>query len=119
LRTRLGQRPKNNGAPTLLFISSAALRVTDVARRLKARQLRGEKAWCACAQCTRSLLTLVPQGGDVAKLFAKHFKVEDHVRYLKTTKLSAAAGTPDRIGKLLELGMRAFPAHGHLLLHRS
>jgi protein CMS1 len=44
LRTRLGQRPKHNGAPTLLFISSAALRVTDVARRLKAKQLRGDKA---------------------------------------------------------------------------
>ncbi|KAI0747911.1 U3-containing 90S pre-ribosomal complex subunit-domain containing protein [Daedaleopsis nitida] len=83
LRTRLGQRPKSTGAPTLLFIAGAALRVADVTRVLKDKQLRGEK------------------GGDVAKLFAKHFKLEEHVAYLKRTKIAAAVGTPGRLGKLL------------------
>ncbi|KAH8107208.1 U3-containing 90S pre-ribosomal complex subunit-domain containing protein [Cristinia sonorae] len=83
LRTRLAQRPKSNGAPTLLFIAGAALRVADVTRILRDKALRGEK------------------GGDVAKLFARHFKLEDHVAYLKRTKLAAAAGTPGRLGKLL------------------
>ena len=83
LRTRMGQRSKSNGAPTLLFIAGAALRVVDVTRVLKDKRLRGDK------------------GGDVAKLFAKHFKLEEHVAYLKRTKISAAAGTPGRIGKLL------------------
>lgn len=106
LKTRLGQRSKDNGAPTLLFISSAALRVTDATRVLKSKTLRGEK------------------GGDVAKLFARHFKLEEHVAYLKRSKIGsgtfhdfselrrirglslAAAGTPGRIGKLLcETGM--------------
>lgn len=86
LRTRLAQRPKSNGAPTLMFIAGAALRVADVTRILKDKKLRGEK------------------GGDVAKLFAKHIKLEEHVTYLRRTKLSAAAGTPGRLGKLLESG---------------
>ena len=86
LRTRLAQRPKSNGAPTLIFIAGAALRVADVTRILKDKKLRGEK------------------GGDVAKLFAKHIKLEEHVTYLRRTKLSAAAGTPGRLGKLLESG---------------
>ncbi|KAI0708968.1 U3-containing 90S pre-ribosomal complex subunit-domain containing protein [Earliella scabrosa] len=83
LRTRMGQRPKSNGAPTLLFVAGAALRVADVTRVLKDKRLRGEK------------------GGDIAKLFAKHFKLEEHVAYLKRTKIAAAVGTPGRLGKLL------------------
>jgi protein CMS1 len=83
LRVRLAQKPKFNGAPTLIFIAGAALRVADVTRVLKDKKLRGEK------------------GGEIAKLFAKHFKLEDHVAYLKRTKVGAAIGTPGRIGKLL------------------
>lgn len=83
LHTRLQQKSKADGSPTLLFVVGAALRATDAARVLKDKRLRGEK------------------GGDVAKLFARHFKLEDHVQYLKRTKIGAAAGTPGRIGKLL------------------
>ncbi|EIW85250.1 hypothetical protein CONPUDRAFT_117946 [Coniophora puteana RWD-64-598 SS2] len=83
LVTRLSQRSKSEGSPTLLFICGAALRVADAVRVLRDKKLRGEK------------------GGDVAKLFAKHFKLEDHVSYLKRTKIGSAAGTPGRVGKLL------------------
>ncbi|KAN0077350.1 U3-containing 90S pre-ribosomal complex subunit domain containing protein [Tylopilus felleus] len=83
LHKRLSQRSKSPGAPTLLYIAGAALRVADVTRVLKDRRLRGEK------------------GGDVAKLFAKHFKLQEHVAYLKRSKIGSAAGTPGRVGKLL------------------
>ena len=83
LKTRLSQRPKSTGAPTLLFVTSAALRVADVSRILKDKRLRGEK------------------GGEVAKLFAKHIKLSEHVTYLRRTRVAAAPGTPGRIGKLL------------------
>ena len=83
LHTRLLQRPASFGAPTLLFITGAALRVADVTRTLKNQTLQGKK------------------GGGVAKLFAKHFKLEEHVKYLKKTKIGSAVGTPGRIGKLL------------------
>jgi len=83
LHKRLSQRSKAPGAPTLLYIAGAALRVADVTRVLKNKRLRGDK------------------GGDVAKLFAKHFKLEEHVAYLKRSKIGTAAGTPGRVGKLL------------------
>ncbi|KAK1233004.1 Protein cms1 [Marasmius sp. AFHP31] len=83
LHSRLLMKSKANGAPTLIFVTGAALRVADVTRILKSKQLRGEKS------------------GDVAKLFAKHFKLSEHVSYLKRTKVGAAVGTPGRLGKLL------------------
>lgn len=83
LHKRLSQRSKSPGAPTLLYIAGAALRVADVTRVLKDKRLRGDK------------------GGDVAKLFAKHFKLEEHVAYLKRSKIGSAVGTPGRVGKLL------------------
>lgn len=83
LHTRLSQKSKSNGAPTLLFVTGSALRVADVTRVLKDKRLRGEK------------------GGEVAKLFAKHFKLNEHVAYLRRTKVGAAVGTPGRLGKLL------------------
>jgi len=83
LHKRLSQRSKSPGAPTLLYIAGAALRVADVTRVLKDKGLRGDK------------------GGDVAKLFAKHFKLEEHVAYLKRSKIGSAVGTPGRVGKLL------------------
>ena len=83
LQIQLSKKPKNNGSPSLLFITGAALRVADVTRVLKEKKLRGKT------------------GGEVAKLFAKHFKLTEHVAYLKRTKIGAAVGTPGRIGKLL------------------
>ena len=64
--------------------------MADATRALKDRELRGDK------------------GGDVAKLFAKHVKLDEHIAYLRRTKLAAAAGTPGRIGQLLECG--TFPS---------
>ncbi|CDO70702.1 hypothetical protein BN946_scf184798.g17 [Trametes cinnabarina] len=102
LHTRLSQRPKSNGAPTLLYVAGAALRVADVTRVLRDKRLRGEK------------------GGDVAKLFAKHFKLEEHVAYLKRTKIAAAVGTPGRLGKLLcDTDALATTALTHIILDVS
>ncbi|KAH9967882.1 U3-containing 90S pre-ribosomal complex subunit-domain containing protein [Russula dissimulans] len=83
LHTRLQQRTKSFGSPTLLFLTGAALRVVNVTRILKNKMLQGEK------------------GAGVAKLFAKHVKFEEHVSYLKKTKIGSAVGTPARVGKLL------------------
>jgi len=99
LHTRLSQKSKANGSPTLLFVTSAALRVADVSRVLKDKKLRGEK------------------GGEVAKLFARHFKVADHIAYLRRTKVGAAVGTPGRVGKLLcETDALTVSALSHIIL---
>ncbi|KAJ3785213.1 U3-containing 90S pre-ribosomal complex subunit-domain containing protein [Lentinula aff. detonsa] len=102
LHTRLSQKSKNSGSPTLLFITGAALRVADVTRILRDRRLRGEK------------------GGEVAKLFARHFKLAEHCSYLKRTKVGAAVGTPGRIGKLLlETDALTISALSHIMLDIS
>lgn len=101
LRLRLSQKPKANGAPTLIFVAGSALRVADVTRVLKNRKLRGEK------------------GGDVGKFFARHIKLEDHITYLRRTKIGAAVGTPGRLGKLLELESMAVSALTHIIIDVS
>lgn len=60
------------------------MRVADVTRVL--RKYRGDK------------------GGEVAKLFARHFKLHEHITYLNRTKVGVAVGTPARLGQLLEAG---------------
>jgi protein CMS1 len=115
LRVRLAQRPKSNAAPTLIYIAGAALRVADVVslhavcprrnliflqtRVLKARKLRGDR------------------GGEIAKLFARHIKLDEHVTYLKRTKIGAAVGTSGRLGKLLEIGRPESCGFFHTLVH--
>jgi protein CMS1 len=41
LATRISQKPKHNGAPTVFIISGNALRATDLARAI--RPLKGER----------------------------------------------------------------------------
>jgi len=101
LRLRLSQKPKAAGAPTLIFVAGSALRVADVTRILKNRKLRGEK------------------GGDVGKFFARHIKLEDHVTYLRRTRIGAAVGTPGRLGKLLELDSMMVSALTHIIIDVS
>ncbi|KAH0830508.1 U3-containing 90S pre-ribosomal complex subunit-domain containing protein [Lanmaoa asiatica] len=101
LHKRLSQKSKSPGAPTLLYIAGAALRVADVTRVLKDKRLRGDK------------------GGDVAKLFAKHFKLEEHVAYLKRSKIGSAAGTPGRVGKLCETDALSVSQLSHIVLDIS
>jgi len=83
------------GSPKVVVISGAALRVTDVVRDL--RDLAGK-------------------GGEVAKLFAKHFKLAEHCTYCEKTKFAIGAGTPDRILKLIEADALKLDALTHLVL---
>jgi len=101
LKTRLGQRPKKFGAPTMIFVAAAALRVADAARVLKKMKtdIGSEKA------------------GEVAKLFGKHIKVKEHADYLKRTRIGCAVGTPGRLGKLLnETGSLLTSALTHIII---
>lgn len=102
LHTRLQQRTKSFGAPTLLFLTGAALRAVDVTRALKNKTLQGEKS------------------AGVAKLFAKHCKLEEHINLLKKTKIGSAVGTPGRVGKLLcETDALSVSALTHIVLDVS
>ncbi|EIM90436.1 uncharacterized protein STEHIDRAFT_166618 [Stereum hirsutum FP-91666 SS1] len=143
LHTRLSQRTKSPGSPTLLVLTSAALRTADMTRALKSTVSRASLPLPSDKSAPTGIEKSAPTGidksaptgidksaptgiekstptgksdekkgeasirlfteksGEVAKLFAKHFKLDEHVRYLSKTKVGAAVGTPGRVGKLL------------------
>ncbi|POW09447.1 hypothetical protein PSTT_06797 [Puccinia striiformis] len=77
------ETPDIVGAPAALVISAAALRAVDLCREVK-RLIENPK-----------------ESGEITKLFARHFKLPEHAKHLKETKVSIGVGTPDRISKLL------------------
>ncbi|KAK4229968.1 U3-containing 90S pre-ribosomal complex subunit-domain containing protein [Podospora fimiseda] len=80
-KQRLDQATKECGAPHTLVVSAAGLRAADAVRSLRQFQKKGT---------------------TVAKLFAKHFKVEEQIAFLKNTKSGLAVGTPQRLIDLIE-----------------
>ncbi|CCJ30865.1 unnamed protein product [Pneumocystis jirovecii] len=73
--------PSAFGSPHTIIFAMAALRVANI---------------------TRSLRCYKTKEGDVAKLFAKHIKLKDHISYLSRTRLTIAVGTPGRIFDLVD-----------------
>jgi len=80
LANTLGKPSKVSGSPRVIVLAGAALRVIDICRDLKT----------------------LTKGGEVAKLFAKHFKLADQLKHCSKACFGVAVGTPDRVGKLLE-----------------
>ncbi|KAJ1437754.1 U3-containing 90S pre-ribosomal complex subunit-domain containing protein [Ochromonadaceae sp. CCMP2298] len=70
------------GCPQLLILCSSAIRATQIIKSISARLIK----------CR------------VAKLFAKHFKIEEQMESLSKEYHPIAVGTPNRISKLIELG---------------
>ncbi|GAA6025330.1 hypothetical protein JCM11491_000394 [Sporobolomyces phaffii] len=83
--TTLGKLPKAHGSPRIIVLSGAALRVADLCRQVKSFKVK---------QKDGNVI-------DVGKLFAKHFKLNEHAEYLEKTYVGIAVGTPNRIEKLL------------------
>ena len=61
---------------------------------------------CASAHRSTDIINSISQGlkCKIAKLFAKHFKVEEQVDVLSKQTFPVAVGTPNRLAKLVELG---------------
>lgn len=79
----LGKDP-SPGRPRVLVVCGSALRAVDVCKQLGP--------------------TFAPKHKDlhVARLFAKHKKVDDQIHFLANFKCALAVGTPNRVLKLLE-----------------
>ncbi|KAK3906601.1 U3-containing 90S pre-ribosomal complex subunit-domain containing protein [Staphylotrichum tortipilum] len=78
---KLDQAPKKCGSPHTIIVAGAGLRAADLVRSVRKFQKKG---------CS------------VAKLFAKHFKVEEQVSFLQKTRTGIAVGTPQRLIDLIE-----------------
>ncbi|CZR58403.1 uncharacterized protein PAC_08295 [Phialocephala subalpina] len=81
--TKLWSASKKNGAPHTIVVTAAGLRAADIARVVRKFQTKD---------------------ATVAKLFAKHIKIKDSIKFLKSTRTGIAVGTPTRLKDLLEDG---------------
>lgn len=59
------------------------------------------------SQCPRVMRKFQTKDATVAKLFAKHIKIQDSIKFLKSTRTGIAVGTPTRLKDLMDDGMDA------------
>ncbi|KAK6496333.1 hypothetical protein TWF481_002357 [Arthrobotrys musiformis] len=81
--SHLKSSPKAAGSPHTIFITPAALRAADVVRIMRKYQTTDSQ---------------------IAKFFAKHVKLSEHIEYAKKTRIGIAVGTPARLVDLIKDG---------------
>lgn len=74
---------KKTGSPILLIVTSSAIRAVELNRQIKG---------------------FLDSRCKVAKLFAKHMKVEEQTKYLAKTNCQVGIGTPGRLLLLVKQG---------------
>ncbi|KAK2590754.1 Protein cms1 [Conoideocrella luteorostrata] len=79
----LKRTPKKKGSPHTLIVAGAGLRAADIVRAVR---------------------KFSSKDNSVAKLFAKHMKVDEQVAFLKNRKSGIGVGTPARLIELIENG---------------
>ncbi|KJZ75713.1 hypothetical protein HIM_04870 [Hirsutella minnesotensis 3608] len=79
----LKKTSKKNGAPHTLIVAGAGLRAADIVRAV--RQFSSKD-------------------NAVAKLFAKHIKIDEQITFLSNRKTGIGVGTPARLMELIENG---------------
>lgn len=93
------------GAPLVLVVTGNAQRAADLARALRSVRASGDDG---AEQPTKRRKTSTQRAEAasprpaVAKLFARHFKVDEQVKWLKTQAAPLAVGTPHRIKQLVD-----------------
>ncbi|KAK4130133.1 hypothetical protein BT67DRAFT_465209 [Trichocladium antarcticum] len=78
---KLESSPKKPGSPHTIIVAGGGLRAANLVRAVRKFQQKNS---------------------SVAKLFAKHFKVEEQVAFLKKHRTGVAVGTPQRLIDLIE-----------------
>ncbi|KAI2472309.1 U3-containing 90S pre-ribosomal complex subunit-domain containing protein [Annulohypoxylon bovei var. microspora] len=78
---KLGSAPKENGSPHTLIVTGAGLRAADLVRSVRKYQTKTN---------------------TIAKLFAKHIKIEESVQFLEKHRAGIAVGTPVRLSDLVD-----------------
>lgn len=104
---RLGSASEEKGSPHTLVIASAGLRAADLVRFVSPFYLNFLMTNEIYYSALRSFQN---KDAAVAKLFAKHIKIEEAKQFLERSRVSIGVGTPQRIIDLLESGMLSFPA---------
>ncbi|PBP22995.1 hypothetical protein BUE80_DR006162 [Diplocarpon rosae] len=97
--TKLWSASKKNGAPHTIIVSAAGLRAAEIARQIKPRSFHNH-----FLHKNRMMRTFSTKDAIVAKLFAKHIKLQDSIKFLKSTRTGIAVGTPARLKDLMDDG---------------
>lgn len=84
----------------MIVIAGAALRVADLCRFVCSCSRNLQELQANERNARSEVKPYKTKDIDVAKLFSKHFKLQEHIEYLQKTKVGIAVGTPGRIGKL-------------------
>lgn len=71
---------RKSGRPVVIIVTSSGIRAAEITRSLEEYR----------------------EGCTIAKLFAKHFKIEEQAQFLKNMPVNIAVGNPNRLCKLLE-----------------
>ena len=104
-----------NGAPILLILAGAAIRVADLVRNC--RPLRAKKGGEIAKVSPRDAEFTQPFSSfSLSQLFAKHIKLSEHSDQLRKSGVNIAVGTPDRVGKLLADGKDDNTKEGKILI---
>jgi len=82
-KNRLQDAPQAKGTPHTLVVAGAGLRAANLTRALRGFQTKEAK---------------------IAKLFAKHIKLNDAIQDAKKSRMNIGVGTPQRIMELLDDG---------------
>jgi protein CMS1 len=97
--TKLWSASKKNGAPHTIIVTAAGLRAADMARFVSA--IGSLILMLIVHSAVRKFHT---NDATVAKLFAKHIKLKDAIRFLSSTRTGIAVGTPTRLKDLMDDG---------------
>jgi protein CMS1 len=98
--TKLWSASKKMGAPHTIVVAGAGLRAADLARYSSLYTLvNGGLTF------NRVLRKFQTKDVTVAKLFAKHIKVKDAIKFLQNTRTGMAVGTPTRLNELMDDGI--------------
>ncbi|GAA5990173.1 hypothetical protein JCM11641_004244 [Rhodosporidiobolus odoratus] len=112
--------PKARGSPRILVLSSAALRVADLCREVKGFRTKVKAGKKAKEGAEGGGKGKGEEVIEVGKLFAKHFKLAEHVEYLQKTYVGICCCTPSRVEKLIAESEALHLTHlSHLILDTS
>lgn len=98
--TKLWSASKKNGSPHTIVVAGSGLRAADIARYF----MRNLPILSFTDSDCRTVRKCQTKDVKVAKLFAKHIKIQESINLLKSNRVGIAVGTPTRLQDLTDEG---------------
>ncbi|KAM0381733.1 hypothetical protein ACHAPY_004894 [Fusarium culmorum] len=105
---------KKKGSPHTLIVTGAGLRAADIVRYVDAHALEVKPL-----TFDRSMRKFQNKDNAIAKLFAKHFKIEEQVKFLGEHRTGISVGTPARLMDLMDNGALSLDGLKRLVVDAS